>query len=493
MARTFLKDNRLIFSLLIIYIFLIFYSNLVPNEPNLLFHMVSLLLSISHYVLLLSIKKHFQSSYVVVTDWAWLILSLLTCLVFSISVLGNTRTIFYDNLYYILPLLFTHCIFYLTVGRKIHLDEMMDLKNKLASFTDNGFLYRMKSMSKTVNDGFNNTSIERVTKIINFNDKTFENPLINEYYFGDVRFLFVNDKFSNSRVLLPPSSNLYSKFSGSPVIENPFGLERLRENTLTGLYINFLDYSLSQNSSEEQNWIGNNQFLLNNNYKLKSEVNTASGRLELTIRHNWDLSEIKQVSGIIVDALKTQSSPQHERLTEEILLIIDKNKLCMGIHLDLFLASLILNSIIEIDKYSNYEYYWRGVVDCFDKSKITLSSINSSKSNYGDSIDSVYLKNRVSQIEKGILEIKNASTEEFIRYHDIIAKNESNLDYARETQLTQIVKQMMSEFSRTQYLEKLTLDGRYDISDLVKTRRGILTASAIILRLTYENIHEVRI
>ena len=317
--------------------------------------------------------------------------------------------------------------------------------------------------------------------------------MINEYYFGDVRFLFVNDKFSNSRVLLPPSSNLYSKFSGSPVIENPFGLERLRENTLTGLYINFLDYSLSQNSSEEQNWIGNNQFLLNNNYKLKSEVNTASGRLELTIRHNWDLSEIKQVSGIIVDALKTQSSPQHERLTEEILLIIDKNKLCMGIHLDLFLASLILNSIIEIDKYSNYEYYWRGVVDCFDKSKITLSSINSSKSNYGDSIDSVYLKNRVSQIEKGILEIKNASTEEFIRYHDIIAKNESNLDYARETQLTQIVKQMMSEFSRTQYLEKLTLDGRYDISDLVKTRRGILTASAIILRLTYENIHEVRI
>ena len=493
MARTFLKDNRLMFSFVIIYLFVIFYSNLVPNKLNLLFHSVSLLLSTFHYGVLLSIKKHFESSYVVITDWAWLILSLLISLVFSISVLGNTRTMFYDTFYHIIPLLFTHCIFYLTVGRKIHLDEMMDLKNRLASFTENGFLYRMKSMSKNADGSFNSIAIERVTRLTNFNDRTFENPLINEYYFGDVRFLFVSDKFSNSRVLLPPSPSIYSKFSDSPVIENPFGLERLRENTLTGLYINFLDYSLSQNSSEEQNWIGNNQFLLNNNFNFKSEVNYASGRLELTTRHNWDLSDIKHVSGILIDALKAQKTNNHKRLTEEIILLLNKNKLCIGIHLDLFLASLIINSVMVIDKYSNYEYYWRGVVDCFDKSTVTLRSINLSKSTDGISIDSVYLKNRVSEIEKGILETKNASTEEFIRYHDIIAKNESNLDYARETQLTQIVKQMMSEFSRTQYLEKLTYDGRYDISDLVKTRRGILTASAIILRLTYENFHEVRI
>ena len=95
------------------------------------------------------------------------------------------------------------------------------------------------------------------------------------------------------------------------------------------------------------------------------------------------------------------------------------------------------------------------------------------------------------KIESEILVTVDASTEEFIRYHDIIAKNESSFDSLRESHLTEIVKQMMSEFNRTQYLEKLTLDGKYDISDLVKTRRGILTASAIILKLMYQNYAEV--
>ena len=129
---------------------------------------------------------------------------------------------------------------------------MMILRYKLAPFTDRGLLYRMKSMSKTADGSFNDTTIERVDKIINFNDKLFKDSTLNEYYFGDVRFLFVNNRFSNSLVLNPPSSILYSKFSGLPIIENPFGLEILRQNCLTGLYISFLDYSLMKETSKEK-------------------------------------------------------------------------------------------------------------------------------------------------------------------------------------------------------------------------------------------------
>ena len=231
--------------------------------------------------------------------------------------------------------------------------------------------------------------------------------------------------------------------------------------------------------------------MLSNNYKVNRKLSTANGELELTLVHNWNLSDVKQVSSVIVDALKTQNSIPKNRLTEEIILLIHKNNLSKGINLDLFLASIIINSLIGIDKYDNYEYYWRGLVDCFDKSVVTLKSNNSPTSADIDYVDSVFLKNRMLKIESEILVTVDASTEEFIRYHDIIAKNESSFDSLRESHLTEIVKQMMSEFNRTQYLEKLTLDGKYDISDLVKTRRGILTASAIILKLMYQNYAEV--
>ena len=160
---------------------------------------------------------------------------------------------------------------------KVNLDPMMILRYKLAPFTDRGLLYRMKSMSKTADGSFNDTTIERVDKIINFNDKLFKDSTLNEYYFGDVRFLFVNNRFSNSLVLNPPSSILYSKFSGLPIIENPFGLEILRQNCLTGLYISFLDYSLMKETSKEKNWIGNNQFLLSNSYKVNRNYQQQMG------------------------------------------------------------------------------------------------------------------------------------------------------------------------------------------------------------------------
>lgn len=492
MDRSLLRNNRLLFSFVIIYIFVIFYSNLVPNKQNVVFHIVSLAVSVFHFAILVNVKKHLESKYVVITDWSWLVLTILVCLFFLISVLGKTRTIFYDNFYYTVPVLFVHCIYYLTNGRKIDLDPMMDLRHKMANFTDKGLLYRMKSMSKLQDGSFDNIAVENVGKIVKFNDKSFEDSSLNEYDFADVRFLFVNTRFSNSVTLSPPSPSLYSKFSGLPIIENPYGLETLRLNCLTGVYISFLDYSLRQDKLKQQNWIGNNQFLLSNNYKINRDLDGVNGKLEITLIHNWNLMEIKKISSTIVDALKTQKSIQQKRLTEEMNLLIYKNNLREGIDLDLFLASLIINSKIGIDKYDNYEYYWRGLVDCFDKSSVTLKLNNVSNVENKGHVDSIYLKNRVVEIESGVLEIVDNSTEEFIRYHDYIGKNEVNLDHFRETQLTEIVKQMMSEFDRTQYLEKLTLDGKYDISDLVKTRRGILTASAIILKLIYENYQEVK-
>ena len=185
----------------------------------------------------------------------------------------------------------------------------------------------MKSMSKTADGSFNDTTIERVDKIINFNDKLFKDSTLNEYYFWDVRFLFVNNRFSNSLVLNPPSSILYSKKNNIPIIENPFGLEILRQNCLTGLYISYPRLFTNERNVKRKKLIGNNQFLLSNSYKVNRKLSTANGELELTLVHNWNLSDVKQVSSVIVDALKTQNSIPKNRLTEEIILLIHKNNL----------------------------------------------------------------------------------------------------------------------------------------------------------------------
>ena len=400
-------------------------------------------------------------------------------------IITDNQTLIYMYIVYIIPLVISHNLFKLTNGKIVKLDAMLEIKSKFNQWTNERFLFRIIPFGEETD-----ARIIPATQVNNLRYKIYNEVSLNDLKFDQALFLFRVDNFnSNTLALEAPNAQSYSKKLGLPLTQKSNSIDLLKWNTLVYIFIQHFDTHWKGSLPLDLINSLKNKPLLNGKVQSYFDVENVSINYQhnYTISHRWSLTDLKEVSRMILDSIASKSTiVKNKRLIQQLVYLVNRNKFS-SLFLDIFLSRLVINSKFEIDNDSEFlNYFWNGLNTSFeDISEIYVDSFEHDTDieiNYNET----YIKNRIVYIDNIISRCVKNPSENFIDAHTKLVKligNESKRSKMIDDYLDKSIIFMMSEFKRTEYLEQLVINRKYTSSDMVNARNGILAGCTILLTI----------
>jgi len=450
-----------------------------------MFYLIGNASALVHLGILYSKRSLLQSNYVIYSDIIFTGLNLVLTFIVILMIITDNQTLIYMYIVYIIPLVISHNLFKLTNGKIVKLDAMLEIKSKFNQWTNERFLFRIIPFGEETD-----ARIIPATQVNNLRYKIYNEVSLNDLKFDQALFLFRVDNFnSNTLALEAPNAQSYSKKLGLPLTQKSNSIDLLKWNTLVYIFIQHFDTHWKGSLPLDLIHSLKNKPLLNGKVQSYFDVENVSTNYQhnYTISHRWSLTDLKEVSRMILDSIASKSTiVKNKRLIQQLVYLVNRNKFS-SLFLDIFLSRLVINSKFEIDNDSEFlNYFWNGLNTSFeDISEIYVDSFEHDTDieiNYNET----YIKNRIVYIDNIISRCVKNPSENFIDAHTKLVKligNESKRSKLIDDYLDKSIIFMMSEFKRTEYLEQLVINRKYTSSDMVNARNGILAGCTILLTI----------